>query len=263
MPIPFPRPSRPSVPAAPARKPVSQGQPHPGFCLLDAFTVFFTAMSQARRQLLSGSAEASSGSGADVRQQLLTLLKAQGEAARKAEAAESYAEVQYLSAVFADEVFLDLVWPGRAAWAAEPLEQTLFGTHSGKDEVFEHLDALLARGVGTDLDLAKTYLLALSLGFRGRYRGGEEASHLTAYREQLYRGIYGTAPGTLPGSGRLFPEAYLSTASQGARRKLPALRGWVALFLSALVLYGIYSYALWERATAEISDAVARVLSLP
>ena len=263
MPIPFPRPGRSPSPAVPARTPAAQAQPHPGLCLLNSFTNFFTAMTQARRQIVSGSAEASSGTGMDARQSLLTLLQAQAEAARKVEAADSYAEVQYLSAAFSDEMFLDLVWPGRAAWAAVPLEQALFGSHRGKDGVFESLDRLLGRGVDTDLDLARTYLLALALGFRGRYRGGEEATHLATYREQLYRGIYGTAPGTLPGTGRLFPEAYLSTSSQGSPRKLPALRAWLALFLSGLVLYGIYSYADWEGATAGIRDAVARVLSLP
>jgi type VI secretion system protein ImpK len=130
--------------------------------------------------------------------------------------------------------------------------------------VFVHLDALLDRGVTSDPDLARTYLLALALGFRGRYRGGEERSHLDAYRARLVEELreHGLAPPDTAAI-QLFPDAYLATRSQGERSKLPAVRIWTAALLSALVLYGIVSYRVWDRATAPLATAVGRILASP
>jgi type VI secretion system protein ImpK len=267
----------PAPTAAPAA-----AQPHPQFVLLERCRDFYAALMREKRQLLTGSAAASAAASATAAgagaaspgtvpagpwQVLLSLLQAQARDAAKAEAGASYAEAQYVMAASADEVFLDLVWPGRSAWAANPLEHELFGTTDSRDAVFERLDALLARGVATDPDLARTYLLALALGWRGRYRGGEERSHLDAYRERLVEDLYrhGLVPAAaapdaaVPGS--LFPDAYLATRSQGERRKLPAVRLWTAALLSALLLYGIYSYRVWDRATAPLAAAVSRILA--
>lgn len=261
--------------------PPGAAQPHPLFVLLDRFRDFHFALTREQRQVRTGSAAASAAAppaGAAATgaapagpwQVLLSLLQAQAKAAAKAEAAASYAEAQYLMAVFADEVFLDLVWPGRAAWAANPLERELFGTDDGRNAVFERIDALLAGGALADRDLARTYLLALALGFRGRYRGAEERSHLDAYRERLVEALYqhGLEPARPAGDAAatpalLFPDAYLATRSQGERQKLPAVRFWTAALLSALVLYCIFSYGVWDRATAPLAASVARILASP
>jgi type VI secretion system protein ImpK len=261
--------------AAPAAAPPG-AQPHRGFVLLDRFRDFHIVLTREKRQILTGSAAASATAApagaaasdaapAGPWQVLLSLLQAQARAAARVEAAASYAEAQYLMAAFADEIFLDLVWPGRAAWAANPLEHELFGSDDGRDVVFERIDALLARGVAADPDLARTYLLALALGFRGRYRVAEERSHLDAYRERLVEALYqhGLEPEPAAAPGLLFPDAYLATRGQGERRKLPWVRFWTAALLSALVLYAIFSYRVWDSATAPLAAAVAKVLAIP
>ncbi|HKV06773.1 MAG TPA: DotU family type IV/VI secretion system protein [Thermoanaerobaculia bacterium] len=252
----------PSSPATPSGSASSGAAPSPSnFSLVDNFSVFWDEVVRQKRRVTSGtSGSAGAPSPYDT---LLGILNQQAAAAKQAESSERYSQAQYVMAVFADEVFLGMVWPGRAAWAANPLEQQLFGTQDGQDEVFDRIDALLARGVRTDPDLAKVYLFALGLGFRGRYKGSEETVHLDAYREELYRAIYGTNPGTLPGAGRLFPEAYMATRSQGEPQKLPQVRGWVVAFLVILLAFGVASHVLWRQATAEVRSQVEKILALP
>ena len=248
----------PVSPAAPA-----QPAAVAGFSLVDRFSEFYDEVIRQKRRITSGKnapGDTAAASTSSPWQTLLDLLREQAKAAEKAESGARYAPGQYLMATFADEVFLGFLWPGRQAWSDNPLEKELFGTQDGATEVFDRIDAL---DVKADLDLAKTYLLDLGLGFRGRYRSAEETAHLDAYRRRLYREIYGVEPGTLPGAGRLFPEAYLSTRSRGALAKLPKVRGWVLLFLTVLLGTGILAHVYWRQATAGLRTAVERVLLLP
>lgn len=230
-----------------------------GFCLVDRFAEFWDEAVRQKRQITSTT-------GAEVSspwQVLLGLLERQAGDAQKAESAARYGEAEYVMAVFADEVFLGMVWPGRQSWDANPLETALFGTREGRDAVFDRIDALLARGAQTDPDLAKVYLFALSLGFRGRYRGSEESIHLDTYRKELYRAIYGVEPGSLPGAGRLFPEAYSSTRSRGETEKLPQVTPWVVSFLLVFGVFLLVSHSYWLDATADLRSLVDRILALP
>lgn len=248
-----------SVPA-----PRTSGTPAPvpaptGFCLVDRFSEFWDEAVRQKRQITSTT-------GAEVSspwQVLLGLLERQAGDAQKAESAARYGEAEYVMAVFADEVFLGMVWPGRQSWDANPLETALFGTREGRDAVFDRIDALLARGAQTDPDLAKVYLFALSLGFRGRYRGSEESVHLDTYRKELYRAVYGVEPGSLPGAGRLFPEAYASTRSRGEVEKLPQVTPWVVSFFLTFIVFLLVSHYYWLDATADLRSLVDRILALP
>lgn len=231
------------------------------FCLVDQFSDFWDEAVRQKRRVTSGTS--GSAESPSPYETLLGILKQQAQAAQKAESSQRYGEAQYAMAVFADEVFLGMIWPGRASWAADPLEQELFGTQDGQDAFFDRLDALLARGVETDPDLAKVYLFTLSLGFRGRYRSREETVHLDNYREELYRALYATNPGTLPGAGRLYPETYMATRSQGEPERLPRVRGWIVAFLVFLLAFGIASHGLWRKATAEVRSEVEKILALP
>lgn len=251
-----------SSPAAPSGSPGSGSAPSPSnFGLVDHFSDFWDEVVRQKRRVTSGTS-GSSGAPSPY-DTLLGILNQQAQAAKQAESSQRYSQAQYVMAVFADEVFLGMVWPGRASWAANPLEKQLFGTENGKDEVFDRIDALLARGARTDPDLAKVYLFALGLGFRGQYRGSEETTHLDDYRAELYRAIYGTGPGTLPGAGRLFPEAYMATRSQGEPQRLPRVRGWVVAFLVTLLAFGVASQVAWRQATAEVRSQVQKILALP
>jgi type VI secretion system protein ImpK len=248
----------------PAPPPRASGTPLPGpaqagFCLLDRFSEFWDEVVRQKRQITSTS-------GAEVSspwQVLRGILERQAEAAKKAESAARYSHAQYIMAVFADEVFLGMVWPGRQAWDANPLEMALFGTREGRDAMFDRIEALLGSGAQIDPDLAKVYLFALSLGFRGRYRGGEETVHLDTYRKELYRGVYGVEPGNLPGAGRLFPEAYLSTRSRGEVEKLPQVVPWVIGFLVVFIGFLLASHLVWMDATAGLQSVVEKILALP
>ena len=64
-----------------------------------------------------------------------------------------------------------------------------------------------------------------------------------------------------PEQAELFPQAYRSTLSGGARDLLPALRGWVALLVLVLALLLALSTPLWWRAVAGLRSAVEGALS--
>jgi type VI secretion system protein ImpK len=250
----------PASAAAPRTSGAPATGPAPsGFCLVDRFAEFWDEVVRQKRQITSTT-------GAEISspwQVLRGILERQAEAAKKAESAARYSQAQYVMAVFADEVFLGMVWPGRQSWDANPLEMALFGTREGRDAVFDRIEALLGQGAQADPDLAKVYLFALSLGLRGRYRGGEETVHLDTYRKELYRAVYGVEPGNLPGAGRLFPQAYLSTRSRGDVEKLPQVVPWVIGFLVVFAGFLVASHLVWMDATAGLQSVVEKILALP
>src|SRR5690349_24331554 len=51
-----------------------------------------------------------------------------------------YREVQYVMAALADEIFLQLQWPGAEFWTAHLLETQLFNSHNAGEEFFSRLD---------------------------------------------------------------------------------------------------------------------------
>src|SRR3954471_535855 len=152
-----------------------------------------------------------------VRQALLALLERQSAAAARGGGygSEIYREAQYVMAAPADETFLYLDWPGRELWRSNLLESRLFGTHRAGEAIFERLDAMLTGRDPIYVDLARVYLLALALGFAGRYRGEAGAGRLEIYRKDLFAFIANRDPELLSGTAHLFPEAYGSTLDEG------------------------------------------------
>jgi type VI secretion system protein ImpK len=87
----------------------------------------------------------------------------------------------------ADELLIiDLDWPGKAHWHEVLLEEQLFQTCSAGEMFFDEVEYMLADGDydAMERELAALQLLALRLGFAGRYRGDEE--QLEYYRKKLF-----------------------------------------------------------------------------
>lgn len=198
-----------------------------------------------------------------VRQALLALFERQSAAAARGGGygSEIYREAQYVMAALADETFLYLDWPGRELWRSNLLESRLFGTHRAGDAVFDRLDAILSGRDPIYIDLARVYLLALALGFAGRYRGGDGA-RLATYRRDLFAFIADRDPEILHGTAHLFPEAYGSTLDQGEPQRLPNLRRWIAAAVLLVALWLGASHALWREHLRDLEPMVQRILAL-
>lgn len=201
-----------------------------------------------------------------VWKQLLSMLQRQGITARRRGGdfgEEYYREVQYLMAALADDIFVHLPWRGSQAWNSNLLESKFFKTHNAGEAVFRRLDEILAGRDPIQLDLAKLYLLALSLGFEGKFRGTADGTQrLAMYRRELLEFISERDPAYDPSAATLFPATYDSTLDQGKGQKLPYLRRWLMAFPAVLAVWFGVSWWIWSRLMSDLRPAVDRILEL-
>lgn len=177
--------------------------------------------------------------------------------------AASFHEPQYLMATLADEVFLHLDWEGQSAWGGNLLETRFFGTHVGGDRFFTVTEELLRERDPVRRPLGAVCLLALSLGFQGRYRGTPNgSSRLPEYRHQLFGYVYPRHRSLRRGERGLTDAAYRHALTGGEPPPLPRARAWLAAAaVLALLVLGA-SHAVWTGRTAEVRAAVARIDSV-
>jgi type VI secretion system protein ImpK len=244
--------------------------------VLNCFREFYAQVIRLRRGVLSnpwGIARGDSsperdealrqGAAQRVSDLLLATLERQAlESGRRAgePGAEFYREAQYVMSTLADEVFLNLEWEGRGAWAANLLETRLFGSHVGGDLFFRRLDALLHEQDAVKRPLAGVYLMALSLGFQGRHRGRGASDTLAEYRRRAFAFVFPGHRSVLGGERRLFPQAYEHTAGGGSPIRLPHARRWIAAAVAVFLLYLLVSHRAFVSATRPVrvaADSVA------
>ncbi|MEW5773759.1 MAG: DotU/TssL family secretion system protein [Thermodesulfobacteriota bacterium] len=233
--------------------------------LLSQFREFYAAVAMARREVLEAGAPSREGADptAGVGGRLATLLETQALDAKRRGGdygANYYREAQYVMAALADDIFLNLDWAGREAWKARLLEYRLFGSKVAGEQFYRKLEKLLAERDPAYAEMAALYLLALSLGFRGRFRGDEESGVLDRYRRELFSFIYHRNPALEEHGKELFPEAYAAVLGESEPRRLPHMRKWFAILaLVALVLL-VVSHGLWLDASADLEGVLDRIL---
>lgn len=167
----------------------------------------------------------------------------------------------YVLASFADEMFLHMThWDGRAVWSTTLIESALYGSRIAGERVFDAADQLLARQDVARRDLAMTILMALLLGFRGRYRRAGDSQRVARYREQLFEFIFQRPVPTTVDWGSYLGQAYDHTHGTGSRRPIPSPRPWIAAFAGVVALYLMMSHAQWVVTSDAISDRAARVI---
>jgi type VI secretion system protein ImpK len=161
---------------------------------------------------------------------------------------KAYTMTQYAMAVLADEIFLldpELEWSGRKPWLDVLLEEQLFHTRDAGQRFFQHVEQVLHETNRSALhtDLASVFLLALQLGFKGRYRGEHGANVLRDYREQLYR--FANQKGHAPDARPAFPQAYQHLVKDKKEQRLAPLSRWYAFGRIALLAYVAVSTLVW------------------
>jgi type VI secretion system protein ImpK len=243
---------------------------HGGDPLLAQFGEFYTELLRIKSALAIGGHRVGRAEGlsvADVSEamhrHLRTLLERQAARARQwggAYGQALYAEAEYVMAALADETLLLRVeWGGCETWQYRLLETALFGTSLAGERVFERLDTLLADPARAHPSLATLYLIALALGFRGRYWRDEDSGQLRHYRMALARIITRAVPDIGETGPRLFAQAYGPTVGQGRVLRLPGLRPWLMTAAAVVILFLVSSYGLWRFAIADLEHAIAEI----
>lgn len=189
---------------------------------------------------------------------LLALLERQAlEAGRQGGEAGAgfYRDTQYVLAALADEVFLHLDWWGRGAWGASLLEARLFGTQVAGERVFERISQLLRDRDPVQRDLAAVYLMALSLGFQGRYRESPDAYRLEEFRRELFGFVFRRQPSLLRGERRLFPAAYEHTRRSAPPPPPRRATRWAAVLGGVALVYLLAAGLAWHEVAAPVRRA--------
>lgn len=176
--------------------------------------------------------------------------------------AESYREAQYVMAAMADETFLHLEWPGKDWWRAHLVETRLFQSHVAGERIFHRITHFLDNREAVCVELATLYLLMLSLGFQGKFRGGLDQESIERYRKELFRMVFHRYPKFLEGTDPMFAEAYAHTVEHGTIKNLPDPQKWVLGLCACVAAYVIVAHIMWRHLTGDLSDVVNAILAL-
>lgn len=240
------------------------------FPLLSQFREFHAELLRIKDALRSGNWSAAPVAGDEnpdvvlrVHHRLRLVLDRQAvDAARHGGSygAGLYREAQYVMAALADEVLLHLIeWEGRRRWRDHLLEMALFQSQIAGERIFARLDDMLVAGSHAEADLAAVYLVALSLGFRGKYRGIDDAGVLRNYRQRLRALIRRGEPGAEDPDQPLFEEAYAYTIRHGVPVRLPHTRPWLVAWAVFAIGYLVVQQILWNSVRAPVAEIVDRV----
>ena len=173
--------------------------------------------------------------------------------------ARLYQRVIYVFAAFADEIMLASTWNGREIWLKNPLEVRLFGSQSAGDDIFSDIENGLADYEIGKRDLARTYLMALNLGFKGRYKDTPSEEIINSHKSALFLLITDRDASREEAGKSFLGNVYQYNQTGGAPKLMPYQRPWLISIASVIVLYVIASHLIW---TSEVSDLEAYVQSL-
>ena len=198
-------------------------------------------------------------------QTLISLLSSQAmDAARFGGefAAKYYQEAEFIMSALADEIFLHLDWTGKDYWEKNLLEDRLYGTHNAGQTFFDKIDEFLAIRDVSRGDLAMLYLLALGLGFQGKYRGRDDEGKLAHYRRELYIFIYHRDPTLFNLGATMFPEIYQHTIEDNQVELMSDVRPWVFVFIATGIALLVASFMVWTATTYSIDQFTSSITKL-
>jgi type VI secretion system protein ImpK len=170
-------------------------------------------------------------------------------------------DVGYVMAAVADEVLLHgPAWPGQETWSETLLEEALYGSKVAGERIFRTAHELLTAQLSRSA-VAVTVLLALMLGFRGRFHGTDDRGEIAALKERLFGVIFHLPYPVQVDFQTLLSEDAPRPLDQPSRRTLPSLRPWLMAILLLITGYIVLSDVLWRSAVSQIltiSDNIIR-----
>lgn len=171
-------------------------------------------------------------------------------------------DIGYVMAALADEALLhDVDWPGREQWMGTLLEKSLYDSKVSGEEIFTIGKGIVDGDISGRSDLAAAILLALSLGFRGRWRGGEDHGAIDRLRRDLYETLYRRPPSDIDWAAAL-PGALPPVLEDGGLRRMPRLAPWLgAMAVSVLATLGL-SHWMWSNAVRPLLELAVAIRAL-
>jgi type VI secretion system protein ImpK len=162
-------------------------------------------------------------------------------------------DVIYIMCAMADETFLNMKWSGKEYWETNMLEQDFFGTQFAGESFFQKLDELLGKTEPVSIEKAEIYLKALSLGFKGKYRGlDSEQKEINAIREKLHYFIGSIDKSIFASEYRIFQREYTFTIPTMHRQMMPdtSIINYINAFF--IFMFLVISSVVWVFETKEI-----------
>ncbi|MDR2646211.1 MAG: DotU family type IV/VI secretion system protein [Holosporaceae bacterium] len=189
-----------------------------------------------------------------------SILKASLQEERSLLAEVDVRETVYVMAAIADEVFLNIEWPGKGYWEENILEQQYFGTQIAGEKIFNQIDDLMMKKELLSVRKAEVYLKALALGFKGKYRGCEdEQLEIDLYREKLFDFIRRNDKSIFFIGNRLFQKEYTYTIPTIHRKLLPdaSIINYLCAFF--VFMFTVISSVVWLFETKDMQLLLADI----
>lgn len=176
---------------------------------------------------------------------------------------EDLKDVAYVMAALTDEIFLNMDWDGKQYWEENMLEYRYFGTQIAGDEIFKRINRLVLENEAISTEKAEIYLQALSLGFRGKYRGLEgEQGEIDAHRKRLFEFIQKNDKSVFLIGSRLFQKEYTHTIPTIHRKLLPdaSIINYISAFF--IFMFLVISSVVWLFETRDVRLLLAEISSI-
>lgn len=257
---------------ASAALPVATGPTLSASFVVERFRAFYAQMIDAKTELglerVEHTEDAIYNAAIDqmadtLSRRLQTLLERDAlEAARQGGSygATLFRQAQYAMAGLADEILIHtLDWPGRSAWHNHLLEMALFQTQDAGERFFDNIDSMLRDRDPITIDLAVIYLLALKLGFQGKYRGEGRQDQLDACRAKLFAFVTNRDPQLLRHDIPVFPDAYAHTINDKPVYRTSPVRLWQLATVGVVVAFLIGSHLVWSSLTSPLFETILSI----
>ena len=171
-------------------------------------------------------------------------------------------EALYMFVAMADEVMINQYWQGSDYWRQNCLETKIFQTQVAGERIFFQIDGLLRTNDPLQRELARIYLLSLSLGFQGKFRSTDNGQILS-YKQQLFSFIYHRNPDLSSGTRNyIFEDSLSYVFTEAPTKGLPDLKSWSATAVAVLLIYLFISYGVWMIISDDLHEVLHSIFQL-
>lgn len=146
-----------------------------------------------------------------------------------------------------DEFLLFNHWAGQSAWIEQPMESRLFKTRMAGDHLPVKIKQLLETRDPALRDLARVYLLCLTLGFQGRLRNGNGKALHEKWRRGLFTFIHQRPPSLDDVQAQMEQLTARPAQQMPQRTSMPdGYRLALALVIGLVLLVGLGQVLWWD-----------------
>ena len=195
------------------------------------------------------------------RQQFIDTLKlAQEQSRARGYTDEETRDGRFSVVAFLDETVLNLRTPVFADWVRKPLQEELFGTHTGGELFFQKIDSLMRQPDSQHLaDVLEVYLLCLTLGYAGKYSVSGRGE-LMGFKQDIASRISRIRGPEKEISPRWRPQAAVQLSSVGDPWLKPLLYAAISFFVLVILLFAVYKFSLQSSISSTTAASQAQTV---